>query len=198
MTDKKVGRPPRLIGPKQIQDAEVMFKQSVENGKPDYRFVAIAIGSEPILPPTWAMLACVKLAMSMERTAGNDTERRDGDVLDETIRVIARHEDSGASGEKGLRAISVERALQEAYFNLYDEEIGESVRRIRRLWNDEQKQTQFQGLIAIPLKNPRIRTTDRIVRVLVEFESDKMSGPMRGISNPQRVMFFKNMLDGHR
>lgn len=60
----------------------------------DIRFAAIAIGRWPSDPPVWAVLACYAEATKHERkTQRGYSKVKDGEVLDEVIRVYFYHED---------------------------------------------------------------------------------------------------------
>lgn len=47
-------------------NAERLFLQSVDLGATDFRYVALAIGAEPLRPPKWAISECV---VELDRTA---------------------------------------------------------------------------------------------------------------------------------
>ena len=206
---KPAGRPRRYIGALELENAEALFRQSVEDGSPNYRYVAMAIGAEPLTPPAWAVLACLHLKGTTEKSAGSSMERPDGDVLDEAIRIIARHEDRMFEIRMAARSLGdganidrrdrfpVKRAIEQAYFALNDgEEIGESnYRRIRRLWDDEQRRTVYKGPTPIPMDDDSILTTFRINRVLSNFEDAKIPDGQMIDNNPQRTLVFTRIFD---
>ena len=64
-----MGRPRRLSAATKIANAEELFRQSVAEGKPDYGYVALAIGDRPFDPLAWAVLECIELRGDTSRGA---------------------------------------------------------------------------------------------------------------------------------
>lgn len=83
-----MGRKARHGGGYTVRHAEELFKQSVADGKPDYRYVALAIGSAPASPPPWAMWACVELRQQEERIAARGIDSEIADILDLLVRFF--------------------------------------------------------------------------------------------------------------
>ena len=86
-----MGRPRRLSGATKIANAEELFRQSVAEGKPDYGYVALAIGDRPFDPPAWAVLECIELRGDTSRGAmrGHDgpaSKHAMRNILDEIVR----------------------------------------------------------------------------------------------------------------
>lgn len=101
-------------GPNEVINAERLFRQSVENGRPDFRFVAIAIGECPFRPPTWAIWECILEKDRTARRAPSGTKEV-GEILDEVVRFFAREEfarDNAAKRE--ARPPSLRRAIRSA------------------------------------------------------------------------------------
>ena len=85
-----MGRKPGQSGAQAIRDAEYLFGQSVEIGRPDFTYVALAIGNTPHAPPLWAVLACIELRQRSEGkpALGNSLEIEN--ILDKIIRFYDR------------------------------------------------------------------------------------------------------------
>lgn len=86
-----MGRPRRLSGATKIGNAEELFRKSVAEGKPDYEYVALAIGDRPFDPPAWAILECIELRGDTSRAAmrghdGRASQHAMRNILDEIVR----------------------------------------------------------------------------------------------------------------
>lgn len=83
-----MGRPKRMSGHNEIANAQKLFERSQADGKPDYRYVALAIGASPGAPPDWAMLACIELRSTTEHRAARGIANDIEFVLDEVVRLF--------------------------------------------------------------------------------------------------------------
>lgn len=82
----KRGRKPGLSGSYVINRAEDLFDQSCAEGKPDFHYVALAIGANPASPPDWAMLACIEAHDAKVRNAAAGIDNDIPIVLDGIVR----------------------------------------------------------------------------------------------------------------
>jgi len=85
-----MGRNKRLGGGYTIHNAEQLFEQSKADGKPDYRYVALAIGNAPASPPTWAICACIDARQEEEQKVARGVANDIPAILDEIVRFYER------------------------------------------------------------------------------------------------------------
>lgn len=163
-----MGRPKLISGYAEIANAERMFRQSVKNRKPDFRYVALAIGASPLKPPRWAVWECI---MEHDRTAGRPASNvgKLGELLDEVVRVYARvqfqNEDKGrdrAIARPSLRAAIIQaRAFLERGGASSSDANDDWMKTATRAWNTEQE-TVAESYFHLDGWN----TTSRINRVI--------------------------------
>lgn len=169
-----MGNKRRSSGHAEVENARQLFEQSKERRKPDFRFVALAIGSFPIKPPAWAIRACIEECEATELRSAALSPHVDK-VLDEVVRVLDEHQQ--ASGD--LRKKSVRSAVLEATSRLgvYDAEEGpvddDQIRRIREAWDREQSEDRTRSVF--PLEG--YQTTYRTDRVLFAVYGEELGMP---------------------
>lgn len=82
-----MGRPKRQSGGHIIQRSEELFRQSVHAGKPDYSYLALAIGASPGSPPPWAILECIEFRSALQVKAARGDANVSG-ILDDMVRLL--------------------------------------------------------------------------------------------------------------
>ena len=83
-----MGRKKQVGAGYNIYRAEELFRQSEADGKPDYKYVALAIGAAPAAPPSWAVLACIELRQEEEGQAARGHPTKVSAVLDDLVRFF--------------------------------------------------------------------------------------------------------------
>lgn len=78
-------------GPNEIENARNLFEASVEKRKPDYRYVALAIGENPLKPPIWAVWACIELRDAAMNSAASKVAHTSL-AMDEIVRFFAKEQ----------------------------------------------------------------------------------------------------------
>ena len=80
-------------GAKEIINAEELFRKSVSANKPDYRYVALAIGQNAVVPPRWAIIECILARKAAEGAPSLKPTIRAGEILDQIIVEFVAHKD---------------------------------------------------------------------------------------------------------
>jgi hypothetical protein len=169
-----MGNKRRSSGHTEVENARQLFEQSRERGKPDFRFVALAIGSAPVRPPAWAIRACIEECEATELRSAALSPHVDV-VLDEMIRVLDEHQQKGGD----LRKKSVRSAILEATSrtSVCDAARGplddDQIRRIREAWDREQIEDRRHSVF--PLEG--YETTHRTDRVLTALYGEEWGMP---------------------
>ena len=191
-----MGRPTRRSGGRTIQDAEDLFRQSVENGKADYSYVALAIGAAPQAPPAWAVLACIELRQEREKQSARGNANDIEGILNDIVRYYDREQRAFEQTLQGsLNALDAYRAppLRAAILHVLkanghrNEKYGGAsddwFRDIRKAWDWEQKHdlapSSFMELDEgdIDDKKKKLKTTTRIDRVLMQSIATELGNP---------------------
>lgn len=140
-----MGRPKIPSGGSEIVGVKELFDKSVGEGTPDFRYLALAIGSSPAEPPTWAMLECRFEFERTRRRASSDTDHLHK-MLDEIawayVEELARREDSKC--DRDYPPPSFNEMVRRAYWasektNLPRASENDAYRIYSRKWNDEQE-----------------------------------------------------------
>lgn len=174
-------RRPKHSGQHDIDHARENFEASVKAGRPDYRFVALAIGAAPVAPPEWAMLACIAEKEREEKrsaaVAGGDSIDA---VLDELIRFYDREQQRRTSaGHLNTAKPTSLRAALMAVYELLGEVSSTGyaddgwLRTARRAWEREQKEDRRESYFVLAGWN----ITGRIERVLMALQGPEFGYP---------------------
>jgi hypothetical protein len=166
-----------------VEQAEQLFAQSVASGKPDYKYVALAIGASPAAPPDWAVGACIELRRAEEQKSSRGICNDVSDILDEMVRHFDRTERAFyESGERkgGYSPPSLRSTIRQATTALgqrkgdVNRADDDWCRDIIRAWNEEQKHDraphsawELEGFV----------TTARIDRVLTQAVAKELGDP---------------------
>lgn len=189
-----MGRPKRQSGSTIIAQAEMLFVRSVEAGKPDFRYVALAIGATPQSPPDWAMLACIELRRDTDGQPGRGNSSDIEGILDGIVRFYDRCEQEheqrvrqGSSAPSSYRPPSLRSAIRSVAAGKRDDHANGNddwCRDIRCAWEHEQEfdlapHSLFQFEQDNIPKNKRwLHTTARIDRVMREAVADELDHPL--------------------
>lgn len=188
---KKAGPKPKYGGTYAIQNSRQLFEQSCAEGSPEYKYVALAIGSSPGAPPDWAMWACIEARQVEERSAARGIDPDIPAILDEIVRFYDRKQREFELGAKDALVQldsyivpSIREAIRDVLKRMGLRQKRDSranddwFRDIRNAWDWEQENdpspdasdwTRLQGLMKkrdgtqVPIK-----ATARIHRVLME------------------------------
>lgn len=205
-----MGRKKSWGGAAQIERAEQMFRESG-----DYKYVALAIGSRPLDPPKWAMLACVKLRLKSEALSalGRNVQHVDA-ILDTAVWFLAQHqterfEKCQAIGDPAQRAacklaikpMARDRALKKAirHINpdLMDDKQGRLVSTLdalKKAWDREKKEERFDWDATGPdAGGPTLdgfRLTHRIARVLMQYHASEYPDDSLHFYDPDLLIWF--------
>lgn len=178
-----MARGSKKSGQSEIDNAQVLFRQSVERGRPDYRFVALAIGAASIRPPSWAIKACILEREKTERMPAAGTVADEvGEVLDQMIRYFASWQQDRPRTSPGSE--HVPPSLREAIIGscrtlgLRTKQFDGSgnddwMRDVRRAWDWEQLNDGCDGYLVLDGFN----TTGRIDRVLTALYGEEVGMP---------------------
>jgi hypothetical protein len=176
----QMGRPIRHSGGYKIQNAETLFRQSVEAGKPDFSYIALAIGTSPGSPPPWAILQCIELRSAMQMSTARGHPNVSG-ILDDIIRLLDRLQhnwwmQTGGDGSKTMRPKYKRPSLRSVIINVAKEHsawrdfVGSAdndwMKPIREAWDWEQKYDLASDVGGELLDG--FATTSRIERVVME------------------------------
>lgn len=140
-----MGRPKVPSGGSEIVGVKELFDKSVEKGRPDFRYLALAIGSSPAKPPTWAMLECRFEFERTRRQASSETDHLHK-MLDEIawayVEELARREDS--KRDRDDPPPPFKEMVRRAYWasektTLPRASENDAYRIYSRKWNDEQE-----------------------------------------------------------
>jgi len=178
-----MARGSKKSGQSEIDNAKELFEQSVERGRPDYRFVALAIGAASIRPPLWAIEACILERETTERMPAAGTVADEvGEVLDQMVRYLAVLQQDRPRDPPGSE--HVPPSLREAIIascrtlGLRTKQLDASgnddwMRDVRRAWDWEQVNDGRAGYLVLDGFN----TTGRIDRVLTALYGAEMGMP---------------------
>ena len=182
-----MGRKKRFGGAYTIQHAEELFEKSKADGHPDYKYVALAIGSSPAAPPSWALWACIELRQQKEDEAGRGNDNDIPVILNQIVRFYDREQrafEENANKQNGLTHSYVTASLRSAILSvLKNERLRKGMvssanddwfRDIREAWQWEQDNDcitssywQLEGW----------KTTSRIDRVLTQDAAAELGDP---------------------
>ncbi len=169
----KAGRKKLLDGSEVIRRAEELFQASVEVGKPDFNYVAMAIGASPLYPPDWAIFACINLKMRTEMNPPIATQLQTpsgvnvtGKVLDDAIRTLVDFGETTKGRNEAIR-----EAMKQNELKVSDAEIEN----LRHAWDREIAQST-----AVWAKSEHIqdiehpfKATRRVARVLRQLAAEQ-------------------------
>lgn len=161
MTDKTL-----KLGAFEIRNAKQLFEKSVDEMKPDFRYPALAIGQNPLVPPKWAMEACIEERRRTQRIAASAAPKSDGEMLDEMAVLLLEYEVAQQKTRSNKKPKTLRSLLWEAVERLgrvTNKTSDDSLRAIRRAWEYEQELVgdQSQEISGYKL-------TPRIVRIKEE------------------------------
>lgn len=176
---KQVGRPRRNSGGHVIQHAEELFRQSVKAGKPDFSYVALAIGSCPGAPPTWAIIECIEHRCDVEMKAARGHTNVSA-ILDDIIRILdglqhdfwQRTGGGGAGPQREYSPPSLRSTIIAVVRNYssWSGHIGSAnddwMKPIREAWDWEQEHDPSPRVEGCLLEG--CETTSRIERVIMQ------------------------------
>lgn len=154
------------IGAIEIRDAEKLFEQSQKTGKPDFRYAALVIGENPLVPPRWAIEACIRERRRTERVSAFKSSDRHNDILDTMAMLLIEYSSENANGGQTTEIIKMRPLVWEAakmknYVS--DKTDDDALRRILERWKEEQK------LLGDPKQSiGGQKITPRISRIKVE------------------------------
>lgn len=170
-----------------IHHAEELFEQSVERKKPDYRYVALAIGKSPVAPPDWAILACIQARQEEERKAASLTPDLVSPVLDDLVRFFAKEqwdfEDRMKKSKKPLpvftptplrKALRLVLSGKERWKDHINGANDDWQAPFREAWRREQENDVLQSHF---FQLDGFKTTSRIERVLCQLLGQEYDGP---------------------
>ncbi len=198
MSSKNVGRKPRRSGNYTIKRAEHLFAQSVADGRPDYKYVALAIGAVPGSPPDWAIWACVELRLDEERKAARGNDDDIPAILDDLVRHYDReqrkfeHQSTGGldtldtyqppSLRSAIRHVLKTKGLRTGRES---ENSDDWIRDIREAWDWEQENdlapSSLMKLEGFKTREGQerggLKTTSRVHRVLMQSMAAELGDP---------------------
>lgn len=138
-------------GGEEIARAKELFHQSLEAGEPDFRFVALAIGSNPTNPPSWAILECRIECERTSRRAASKNESLDK-MLDEIalayVEERARREDNPELRDNPIPPFRemVRRAYKSAFGSTLPRAAeSDAYKQYERKWKDEQRNATIES-----------------------------------------------------
>jgi hypothetical protein len=183
-----MGRPKRHSGGYAIQHAEELFRQSVEAGKPDYNYVALAIGSFPGSPPLWAVMECIEHRCDVEMRVARGQANVSA-VLDDVIRLLDRLQhkfwlQTGGDGPSdrpkynppSLRSTIIQVVKNhEKWTACIDSANDDWMKPIREAWDWEQKHDLSREVEGELLDG--FETTSRINRVVMQSVAAERGDP---------------------
>jgi hypothetical protein len=149
-----MARPKNNSGHWTVENAEQLFVKSVADGKPDFRFVALAIGSAPVSPPRWAVWACIEERdRELRKPPSTSAEaQKINVVLNELVRFLYRNQEQREAdpASRDLSPPSLRSAIIEVFGLLhYKVENGGNddwLQPYRRAWKIEQKQDKCSSV----------------------------------------------------
>ncbi|KWV91750.1 hypothetical protein AUC45_11130 [Erythrobacter sp. YT30] len=170
-----------VSGSEEIVRAEELFQKSVQDGNPDFRYVALAIASQPAFPPPWAMLACIsELEATRQRAAKKATKANkmdrmlDGIALAYVVELDRRDDPKfGEQPEPSFNEM-VRRAHQNTFHKpLQKASENDTYRSYKRQWDAEQNHAAIEG------ESPflGVKVTPRIQAVLNQFYAEQLDAP---------------------
>jgi len=129
------------LGIAEIREAEKLFEKSRKDGKPDFRYAALAIGLNPLTPPRWAIEACISERRRTERISAFKSPDKHNDILDAMAMLLIEqsleHSSAGIATKKiPVRALLWKAAKNEDYVSHKTDD--NALRRIRERWDEEQ------------------------------------------------------------
>tara|TARA_R110002020_G_scaffold475979_2_gene715318 strand:- start:7425 stop:7997 length:573 start_codon:yes stop_codon:yes gene_type:complete len=155
MTDKPV-----KLGALEIRNAKKLFEKSVADGKPDYRYPALVIGENPLVPPKWAMKACIEERRRTERRSASAASDPDGEMLDVMAVLLLEHAVTAPKAGSNKRSKSLRSLIWEAAEQLdrvNHDTNDDTLRTYERAWTKEQKFVGAQTQLVCGYKlTPRI------------------------------------------
>lgn len=208
-----MGRRPRVGGGYEVERAKELFDLSVQQGKPDYRYIAIAIGASPTMPPPWAVFACIDARVAAERGVARGNDAQMDNILDQIVRVYDAAERDFENDHWGssdawdsYRPPSLRAAILTALeqIGLRQKHMADAnddwFRDIREAWDWEQREmvvpeNTLKQLAMMHLEPPKDdhdpKTTWRVSRVLQETMAAEMEHP----TDPQVWAWVATRLD---
>lgn len=182
-------------GQNDILNAKQLFQRSIKAGKPDFRFVALAIGESPLRPPTWAVWECILEKDRTSPKAASGTKEVSV-ILDEMVRFFAREEFSRDNAAKRKApAPSLRKAIRSACETLElrskERSAGAAdatwMKDIERAWKREQQEDVVSSAYVLMNWN----TTRRIDEIMHSLLADEFGDP-RDI---QQALWIANEMD---
>ncbi len=169
----------KTSGHYEISEAQSLFEQSKAIGKPDFRYVALAIGNCPPKPPQWAIEACIAERNETQIQPFSLEKRRTGIILDEVVRVLDENEQSGREPKKmSLRAAIITTIKRiDPEFDPTAPMDDNSIRTIRKAWNREQKEDRVQSQYSLTGYQMTSRI-DRVITASIGKEFDMPTDPI--------------------
>lgn len=186
-----MARTRKKSGSEQLAKARTLFQESVENGRPDFRYVTLAIGAAPHNPPRWAMLECIlehertlHLASTLTeaKTPQNDPRTMMDAIALAYLGELVRQEEKPRSERV---APKLQEMIRLAYQSISgepwpDKSDSDAYRNWERWWNDEQQRGELESGSGYELFDLRI--TPRIEALITSFtgrELDFFEEPAR-------------------
>jgi hypothetical protein len=189
------GRKPRFGAGYSIKHAQELFRRSVDEGHPDFKYVALAIGEAPASPPSWAVLACIELRKRDERQTARGHSETINVILNEIVRFYIRAEREFIKGFNTYEAFdnytpptlrsAILSVLKERDPNTNADGANDDWHRdIREAWNREQIDCLLpssdmqleQGKPSVRAKR-KLKTTIRIDNVLRQSVAEELGHP---------------------
>lgn len=153
---------PVKLGALDIRNAKILFEKSVADEEPDFRYPVLAIGANPLVPPKWAMQACIEERRKTERISSSLASEPHGKMLDEMAVLLLEHVVGiNKTKSKSLRSLLWEAAKR--LDKITNETSDDTLRTIGRAWNDEQDFVGDQSKMINDYK-----MTPRILRIKEE------------------------------
>jgi hypothetical protein len=166
-----------------LEHARQLFEQSVAERKPDFRYVALAIGATPAAPPDWAIWACIEARRDEEGKSARGHDETVSVILDELVRFFdqsqrnfyQRNDASGDYKPPSLRsAIRTVLKAQGSRCEDAGRADGDWYVDITRAWNEEQKHDRAANST---WELEKLQTTTRIDRILTQEVARELGDP---------------------
>lgn len=186
-----------------IMNAERLFLETN-----NFRYVALAIGANPVRPPSWAMEACIAERLTAERSSSGGQRQHTSRILDLAIALMATHEDEYFLPARSLKdeesriawyklyevqykAKPLATALRQALLIIdpHEKLIDAAIVNLRNAWMREQKEERLNEKNFSVLRLRKIKTTARIDRVLRAMEEWKSAPDSLSSANPELLVW---------
>lgn len=189
-----MGNTRKMSGGEEIANAKELFDKGVSNGKPDFRYVALAIGATPASPPRWAMLECLleyeqTLRLTSSRVTTDRPENDPHKMMDAiALAYLKEHVRQESINRTRRTKPHLREMIRKGYEALalkpwpYGSD-GDSYKQWERKWEGEQKNARIEGGYEYELFD--LYMTPRIEEIITAFTGREMNLPEK----PDRAAF---------